>query len=163
MGDNGTPAQVVQDSYERPKVKWSLYQWWINTPLIVSGAWISRLGQREDALINSVDIFSTVLNLANTGVSQMHDSKSFATLLQGENATTRDYIYWEVWGDGRQAGHTIRNTQYKYLVLDSGREFFYDLLDDPYEQDNIISRLDDDASLSLDSLKNTLEIIRGDQ
>jgi arylsulfatase A-like enzyme len=21
MGDNGTPAQVVQDSYERPKVK----------------------------------------------------------------------------------------------------------------------------------------------
>ena len=137
IGDNGTPNQVAQFPYSKRTAKGSLSQWGINVPMVVSGAWVSRVWERETTLVNTSDIFATVLDLANTWVSEMHDSKSFMPFFTDENAENREYIYAEVW-DTPQSWHTIRDETYKLINLDSWAVKLYNLIDDPYETKDLL-------------------------
>ena len=67
IGDDGTPRRVVQAPYTLARSKGTLYQGGIHVPMIVSGAGVTRAGQREGALINTTDLFATVADLAGTG------------------------------------------------------------------------------------------------
>lgn len=156
IGDNGTPGQVAQSPYSRTKAKWSLYQWGINTPMLISGYGVSRQWEQEDILVNSTDIFSTIADIAWTSTSTIHDSTSFAESLLKRNTQGRKYVYGEVWS-GRTAWHTIRNDMYKLIVLDAGGEEFYDLVADPYESQKIWDgELTDDQSFAKQELKNQI-------
>ncbi|MDA9129228.1 sulfatase-like hydrolase/transferase, partial [Candidatus Gracilibacteria bacterium] len=147
IGDNGTPNQVAQFPYTRQTVKGTLYQGGIHVPMIASGYGVTRMGEREERLVNTTDIFSTILDIANTGVSEINDSKSFKNSFSQSNILGRDFVYAEV-GSGRTAGHTIRNDQYKLIVLDNGKEELYDLIADPYEN----NKLGDAALTNIQSL-----------
>jgi len=81
MWDNGTPGQVAQSPYGRRTVKWSLHQWGINVPLVVSGYWVTRQWEREDALVNTTDMFATVSDIANTWTTSINNSISFKDAL----------------------------------------------------------------------------------
>jgi arylsulfatase A-like enzyme len=105
--------------------------------MIVSGAGVTRAWERETALINTSDIFATLLDIAQTWVTQMHDSQSFQALLTDDTADKRKYAYAEVWGSN-QAWHTIRDETYKLLILDLWTRRLYNLIDDPYEANNLL-------------------------
>lgn len=155
LGDNGSPNRSAQFPYERGKVKASIYEGGVNTPLIVSGPGLSRVGDRESALVNSTDIFATIADLAGIDQSQIgsaQDSISFKPLLFSEesadlNESLRRFAYVEHFGssEGRagqrrkdQYGWAIRDEQYKYIKLDNGNEYLFDLDRDPFEQNNIL-------------------------
>ena len=95
MGDNGTPNQVAQAPYSNSTVKGSIYQGGINTPLFVSGQGVTRSGQEDDNLINSTDLFATIAQIAGSGTSMIHDSKSFQPLFK-ESLKIRDFQYSEL-------------------------------------------------------------------
>jgi arylsulfatase A-like enzyme len=158
IGDNGTPGQVAQSPYSISKVKGSLYQGGINVPMFISGAGVNRNGE-DNNLVCSTDIFSTIAELAGVNNSEIHDSKSFKTLFKNE-AEHRDFQYSEM-NDGTKDLWTISNGEFKLIVNANGTEEMYDLINDPYENNNLL-----DATLTTDeatgklTLETELAIIR---
>lgn len=133
IGDNGTPAKVAQSPYNRRTVKGSLYQGGINVPMVVSGKGVSRMSAREDALITSTDLYTTIGNIAGVSTSEIHNSISFSKIFMDENATQRDFAYSE-----KEDAYTVRNATYKYIKFTNGIEELYKLSRDAYEGYNLI-------------------------
>lgn len=132
LGDNGTPGQVIQN-YPTGHAKGSLYQGGIHVPMFISGAKVSRVNQTESALIQSVDIYATLIELMGVDLpGGMYNSLSFLPLLSGGAMATRDYSYSELTSTNT-TGWTIRNNQYKLIEFSDGSQEFYDLLNDPLE------------------------------
>lgn len=84
MGDNGTPGQVSQEPYTSSTSKGSLYKGGINVPLIIAGKGVTRLNQRDNNLINSVDLFPTISTLAGHSLDSYEDGYSFFDLLTND-------------------------------------------------------------------------------
>lgn len=157
IGDNGTPGQVAQNPYGRRTAKGSLYQGGINVPLVVSGLGVNRMGEREAALINVTDLYTSIANMAGVSGTSIHNSQSFYNLLTDENAAKRDYVYSE-----KEDGYTIRNATYKYIKYDDGTEEFYNLSTDAYEDTNLIgTTLSASATAAKEALIAELSRIRG--
>lgn len=136
IGDNGTPNQVAQSPYSSQKVKGTLYQGGINTPMFVAGSGVTRTGT-DNNLVTSTDLFATIAATAGVSVTEIHDSKSFTSLFT-QNETIRDYQYAEM-NDGTEEIWTISNGNYKLIIEGSGNEEFYNLENDPYENTNLLS------------------------
>lgn len=151
LGDNGTPGQVVQSPYRTRRAKGSIFQGGINNPMVVAGAGVTRKGVREDALIQSTDIFTTIAEMAGSGVTEKHDSKSFYSLLSNTDATKRTYAYAEN-ADNGEVSYSVRNAQYKLIVDADGVELLYDLKNDAYETTNLLNN----PSASTDEIRNEL-------
>ena len=133
IGDNGTPVKVAQNPYSRLTVKGTLYQGGVNVPMIVSGVDVNRVGEREDALIHTADLFTTITNITGVSASEIHNSKSFYPKLSSAANDDRTFVYTE-----KADGYTIRNAAYKLMKFDNGDEELYNLVLDPYENNNLI-------------------------
>ncbi len=157
MGDNGTPGRVAQ-TYARSHAKGSVYEGGVAVPLVIAGANVTRSGQRESALVSSVDLFATIATLAGTATDEINDSKNFADLLAGNATPRRAYSYSETNANGKD-DWTIRNSRYKLVQQVNTPQELYDLELDPYEQDNL---LDNGINVStiLAGLRAQAELIR---
>lgn len=162
MGDNGTPGKVVQSPYVNKRSKGSLYQGGISVPLIVSGHGVSRIGERDINLISSTDLFSTIAQIAGVEASTYENSYSFKSLLSGRTTSARTYNYSEVLNDTEvKSGFTIRNSTYKLMKLDNGSTRFYNLVEDPFENNNLINKLSEEEQAAYDQLNAKAGLIRG--
>ena len=158
IGDNGTPNQVAQSPYSSTTVKNTLYQGGINTPMFISGKGVSRTGA-DDNLITGTDLFATIAGMAGINTPEYHDSKSFKSLLS-QSETIRAYQYSEV-KSGNNDAWTIRNDKYKLIVNANGNKEMYDLMADPYEQNNLLNGvLTTEASNAKSALETELNNIR---
>lgn len=135
IGDNGTPNQVAQSPYSSNKVKNTLYQGGINTPMFISGAGVDRRGV-DNNLLTGTDLFSTIAEIAGVSVSEIHDSKSFKSLLS-TTGQIRNYQYAEM-DTGMTDAWTISNGSFKLFVDADGNEEMYDLSIDAYETNNLL-------------------------
>ncbi len=136
MGDNGSEPIVTQDPYKQNQVKRSLYQGGINMPLFVSGKSVERKGI-DTNLLTSTDIFATIAEIAGVEMDAINDSKSFKPLFS-EKKTIRKYQYSEMKNEKNDAW-TISNGTYKLLVFADGKEEMYNLINDPYEKNNLLN------------------------
>ncbi|MFK7972870.1 MAG: sulfatase-like hydrolase/transferase [Bacteroidia bacterium] len=158
LGDNGTPIQVAQSPYSSRTSKGSLFQGGVNVPMFITGKGVSRTGA-DDNLITSTDLFATIAELAGVSASQIHDSKSFKSLLTS-SSTIRDYQYAEM-DDGTDDAWAIRNDTYKLIVNANGNEAMYNLIDDPYERNDLLANaLSVDESSAKVALEAELARIR---
>lgn len=172
VGDNGTPCEVCDQS--RPecaagRCKFSLYQGGINVPLIISGAQVERPNSESDALVNTTDIFATVIDLL-TGVGpQMWlpptialDSVSLVPLLNGsEHGSLRQHAYSEILTT-LDHDQTIRNDRFKLIRFTAPgpmTEEFYDLNDPELAVNNLLDgrRLRPQQEENLESLRAELD------
>jgi arylsulfatase A-like enzyme len=151
LGDNGTPSKVVQSPYRTRRAKGSIFQGGINVPMVIAGVGVTRKGEREDALIQSTDLFSTIAQMAGSTISEKHNSKSFHPLLSDTNIDLRTYAYAEKSTDGN-VSYTVRDSQYKLIVDADGTESMYDLKNDPYEKNNLLVNV----SPSINEVRNIL-------
>jgi arylsulfatase A-like enzyme len=138
MGDNGTPAAVIQSPYSRTKAKDTLYEGGIRVPLVVAGAQVSRQGVRESALINSSDLFATWATLAQRTEGLPADSVSFTPALERSGFSGRSHAYIDFRKDG-VLQTAIRDARYKLIEQQSGQRELYDLSLDPYESTNLLA------------------------
>lgn len=136
LGDNGTPNDVAQFPYSANTAKGTLYQGGINVPMFISGKGVSRTGT-DDNLITSTDLFATIAEITGVSTSQIYDSKSFKSLLS-QSSKIRNYQYAEM-NNGNIDAWAIRNDQYKLIVKANGNEEMYNLITDPYEQNNLLN------------------------
>jgi len=144
IGDNGDDTNVAQ----KTPSKGSIYQGGVNVPFIVSGPDVVNPNRISNALVNSVDIFATILELfgdinwKSQIPSTIVDSKSLMPILLNTATTARSTAFTEIFkvtatsGDGK----TMRNTDYKLLKFDNGTEKFFNLTTDPNESNNLLAR-----------------------
>ncbi|MFT5285083.1 MAG: arylsulfatase A-like enzyme [Planctomycetota bacterium] len=64
VGDNGTPTSVTVPPFLPSHAKATVYQGGVQVPLLISGPSVTQAGVECSALVSTVDIFSTVLELA---------------------------------------------------------------------------------------------------
>lgn len=152
IGDNGTPNQVAQSPYSRSTVKNTLYQGGINTPMIISGAGVSRTGA-DNQLISGTDLFATIAEISGVNVESYQDSRSFKALLS-ETKKIRDYQYSEI-KVGTTDSWAISNGMYKLILSSTGTEEMYHLLNDPYETTNLLLNI---LSSEAQTAKTALEL-----
>ena len=136
VGDNGTPVQVAQAPYSNNTAKGSMYQGGVNVPFFVSGKGVTRSGD-DDNLICSTDLYSTIAELADINLPETNDSKSFKTLLSSE-ASHRSFQYSEMESEMNDLW-AISNGTYKLIVNANGSEELYNLSNDPYEQNDLLT------------------------
>ena len=123
------------------------YEESIRTPLIVRYPAVATAGSRLDALVASVDIAPTVLEIAGVPIGEHIQGRSFVPLLLGSNTDWREsvliefYTYenpfpWLLDMDYR----AIRTKDYKYIhwMQYPDEAELYDLVEDPYETQNLI-------------------------
>lgn len=152
IGDNGTPGQVAQSPYSSTTVKSTLYQGGVNVPMFISGNTISRTGTDDNLLVGS-DLFATIAELAGGSRNEINDSKSFKSLLTTGDHSIRNYQYAEL-VDGTDDEWTISDGEYKLIVNSVGVEELYNLVNDPYESNNLLDR---ELSVIEESAKSELE------
>jgi arylsulfatase A-like enzyme len=114
VGDNGNPLNTVRG-------KGRLYQGGIHVPLIIAGYGVEGADpatiRMSDALVNTTDLFKTMLDLAGVtpGASVPHDSHSLLPILQGSVDQFRHYAYAE---DNNFGVKAIQNRAgYKLMVF----------------------------------------------
>ena len=130
----------------RLHAKGSVYEGGVAVPMIISGRGVTRAGERENALVSSVDLFATIADLAGTDTAEFNDSKSFAALLGSTGDGPRQYAYTEVKVDDRD-DWALRSSRYKLVQRLPASEELYDLEMDPFERENLIANGSDVATI----------------
>src|SRR4029079_9864202 len=69
LGDNGTAGQVVQPPFPSTRAKDTLYEGGTHVPFIISGPGVVSPGRTNSTMVNMVDVFATILELAGINVS----------------------------------------------------------------------------------------------
>ncbi|MGA1197449.1 MAG: sulfatase-like hydrolase/transferase [Candidatus Latescibacterota bacterium] len=145
IGDNGSARRVIQSPYIASRAKGTLYEGGIHVPMIIAGKGVTRQGERETALVHSADLFATITDIANTGTSNIHDSQSIKSLLSSTSTSSRTYLYTDVIQD-TLSQWTVRNNTYKLIDFGNNTQEMYHLINDPYEQTNLLETTLDDAA-----------------
>jgi arylsulfatase A-like enzyme len=166
IGDNGPPA-VVRPGDEG-RVKGSLYEGGIRVPLIVSGPRIpaAARGTTSQALVASVDVFATLLELAERPASGIDGVSLVPYFTDPQQPSLRSTAYSERFfpngpGERIQATRAIRNARFKLIAkLCNDREFF-DLASDPAEASPLAAPFSADALVAYHELRSAREALAG--
>lgn len=146
IGDNGQTPRTAQIA-DLTKAKGTIYQYGVHVPFIVAGPSVVNQGRVSDALINTTDIFATVLDLfkytawpTQIPSSKPIDSKSLFPIIKNTATTVRPWSFCEIFKLTTDSadGKAMRNIDYKLLRFDYGKEEFYNLTLDPLETNNLL-------------------------
>jgi arylsulfatase A-like enzyme len=167
LGDNGSEIQFQQPPYyysptnagvpdANGHAKFTLYEGGTRTPLFITGPDVVDGGRTNYTLVNEVDLFQTIQELAGINVAAtlppgvIIDSKSLLPALQGDVTIPTSDMFGEQFNVSTVAdGWTLRNGEYKLIHFYDHTEQLYDLAADPYEHTNLL-----DAPLSADAQAN---------
>ena len=183
LGDNGTPKEVVEvppdPSDPDPRYKGSLYEGGINVPLIISGAEVKKPNRESQALVNTTDLYATILDLAGVDLrtalgGAKFDSVSLKPILSNTyNRSLRKYNYAELFKTAEPWTRAIRNERFKLIRINPAKESpfeynetlhptkFFDLMSDPLEKTNLLDNvsLTDTQRRNLDDLRAQLDAL----
>jgi arylsulfatase A-like enzyme len=138
IGDNGTPKSTIDlNVYRRPHGKGSLYEGGVRVPMIVSGADVTRSGEREDSLIVTTDFFATIAEIAGSNVTSIYDSESFAGSFSDSDFAGRDTSYVGYSSEDLD-GWAVSDGTYKLIQTAVGGQEMYDVSVDIGEINNLL-------------------------
>jgi len=144
IGDNGAPNEALLPPSIPGQSKGTLYEGGIHVPLIVSGHRVQHPGSRCYSLVNSVDLFPTVLDLFDTppsdGTLRTLDGVSMMPyLVQPWCAPQRDWVYCgkftpNGFGPYVAQGRMLRSARWKLIERDGQVDALYDMASAQGEQ-----------------------------
>lgn len=179
LGDNGTPGtDIVIDPFDPDRSKDTLYEGGINIPLIISGADVKNPNRESLALVNTTDLYATLLDLVGLDVRNALagakvDSVSLKPILADTyNRSLRKYSYAERFGAPKDSGwiRALRNERFKLIRSsvdksdpDLYTEEFFDLVSDPFEDANLLTgtALDAVQQRNLNDLHTQMDALSG--
>lgn len=160
MGEHGMPSG-----------KGTAYEEDIKVPFLIRGPGITA-GSTINQITANIDVAPTIAELANVKLPDFVDGRSFVPLLQNENVTWRTGLLIELGYirdeansvETESSGNTseaekgkfrgIRFENYVYVEYQNGEIEFYDLINDPYQLENLTLQLDEEM---LQRLHNQLQ------
>ena len=129
LGDNGTPNEVTAPPYNRDHAKLRVYEQGVKVPMIVAGRAVKDAGRQVNGLVNTVDLFPTILRLAGIDPADVLPSgrktdgvsilpyianTSSAALRPWAYADKFDLLYNQKWE------RAINDTRYKLIERAAG-------------------------------------------
>ena len=120
--------------------KFTMHEESVRVPMFIHGASLKRRGVRSAALVSSLDVFPTVLELAGVKVPPKLPGRSLVPLLSGVATQHHEYVASECVGVGGRLGEghrMVRAGQWKYILSVANEEALYDERTDPYELNNL--------------------------
>ncbi len=147
IGDNGSSQRTAQIA-DLTRAKGTIYQYGIHIPMIISGPSVVNPDRSSDALVNTVDIFSSVLEMfgynnwnAQIPANKPVDTQSLLPIIKNTSSSIRPWAFSEIFKLTTDSadGKTIRNTDYKLIRFNYGEEQFYNLTNDPLELNNLLN------------------------
>jgi arylsulfatase B len=167
VGDNGTPGAVNAPPYVTGKS--SIYEGGVRVPLLVAGAGVGSPGRVVDGLVNTADLYPTVLRLAGIDPdAAVPDSTRIdgVSLLPHLEGVTGEALRAPASSEkfplnvADQYQRAIRNLDYKLVERTGGRREFYNLRADPFETADLLLRpLTDAESGNLNDLQARLDAL----
>jgi arylsulfatase A-like enzyme len=146
VGDNGSHGLAMSDPVFRNKGKSTLFEGGINVPLIMGGPGVVEGGRDVDAVVNTTDLFMTVLDMAGVELpedSRPCDSISLMPYLRDPEQSPRrraaysEYFTPNGFGPRTESMHALIGSRYKLLLVKTGAEsqvpVMFDLRRDPGE------------------------------
>jgi arylsulfatase A-like enzyme len=180
LADNGSDGDFVRPPLNEGHAKTTAYEGGINVPMIVAGPWVAHPGSESQALVQDIDLFATVAEIASVNIDHLLrqdgtpapiDGRSLLALLRDPSASIREFAYTERFrpnGPPPYIGtrEVVLTRKYKYFVENAGgKEHLFalegrtddgpDLLADPHG-------LDAEAEAELEILLEDLRQIRLD-
>lgn len=116
--------------------KVTLFDIGAKVPFIVRVPGTTRPGSQSDAMVELIDVYPTLSELAGLSTSQPLQGTSLVPQLKDSAAKhSRKYAY-SVVSRGKNLGYAVRSQQWRYGKWPSGEEL-YDLKRDPHERKNL--------------------------
>lgn len=151
VADNGTP-KAVSGKGSSGQSKAQLYEGGIRVPLIIAGPAVHQPGRRSEALVNTADLFATVIELA-TGRSAASvlpsgvvlDASSLVPILADDTRQVREFAFAERMSPSsrdERDGRAIRAARFKLIQRADGFEELYDLERDAEERFDLVGSED---------------------
>lgn len=113
--------------------KHTLFETSMHAPLIISAPGYGA-GQRVNSLVEMVDIYPTLCELAGLELPTHLQGKSLVPTMEDPNTTHKKAIY------GRyHAGETVRTERFQYSEWSNGDKMLYDHKKDPNEDINVVA------------------------
>jgi iduronate 2-sulfatase len=113
--------------------KHTLFETSMHAPLIISAPGYGA-GQRVISLVEMVDIYPTLCELAGLELPTHLQGKSLVPTMEDPNTTHKKAIY------GRyHAGETVRTERFQYSEWSNGDKMLYDHKKDPNEDINVVA------------------------
>jgi arylsulfatase A-like enzyme len=147
MGDNGNASRVAQN-VDTLRAKGTIYQYGVQVPFFITGPDVVNGGRATDALVNTHDLFSTIIEMFGDSNWQSSipsnkpvDSKSVLPILKNQVGYVRNWSFAEMFKviPDSADGKTMRNAEYKLLSFDDGHQEFYNLTNDYNENNNLLN------------------------
>ena len=161
IGDNGSPSGVIDTSvFETNHAKGTLYQGGIAAPFVISGKGVTRINEREDALVTATDLYATIAEIAGVSETKVHDSKSFKALLTDSTAVSNSYAYTAFKSDS-VSGWATRSNDYKLIEFESGGQELYSLSDNFAETNDLLPTNDASLLEQISNLEAVADLIYG--
>jgi len=115
----------------------------VRVPMFVHSPLLPVQKAKSDALVSSLDVYPTILDLAGVPAPSHLMGKSLVPILKDPSGKVRDYVITECVGIPENrvgVGHRmVRTDHFKYILSDADEEAFFDLRSDPYEMNNLIA------------------------
>lgn len=105
-------------------------------PFIIYGPDIYNPGMKCDALVSSVDLTPTILDLAGIKAPKYMQGKSMADWYRKGTGPDQPYIYLGL-ESGKKAWRAVYDG--KYLLSEMDYKLFYNLEKDPFEMENLFT------------------------
>ena len=116
----------------------------VRVPMWIRWKGTIKPGQKTKALVSSLDVYATLLDLANAAPpKERGQGTSLQTLMQNPNADHRLAVFSECTGVGGKKGEghrMIRMQDWKLVLTDQNEWHFYDRNKDPYERQNLYGK-----------------------
>ena len=131
IGDNGTPVQAIQAPFGAGRAKGSIYNGGTNVPMVVTGPAVNiPSGSTSDTLVHCVDLFSTILEMADidessvAGLAAMNiQSTSILPILNGTDTEDRVMI--------AEVGGAYGSTHARAIITDDYPDYKLIIFGDP--------------------------------
>ncbi len=123
--------------------KATLFEGGLRVPCLMRWPRHIQAGSVTDAVASSLDILPTICQLCGVQYGGEIDGQDISTLLQDAAVVTRPReLYWELGAHdhlGRGKWMAIRQDKWKYIRDHQGREYLFNVADDPHEHENVAS------------------------
>jgi arylsulfatase A-like enzyme len=147
IGDNGNTPRTAQIA-DLTKAKGTVYQYGVHVPCIISGPSVVSPNRVSNALINTADLFATIVEnfgyvnwQSQIPTNKPVDSKSLKPIIRNLTDSIRPWSFCEIFKliTDSADGKAIRNKDYKLIKFDYGVEEFYNLTADANEATNLLN------------------------
>ena len=119
LSENTIVVFTADQGPQWPFAKWSLYEYGIQTPLMVRWPGQVKANQRTNALVSLVDLAPTFVKIAGGKAPEQIDGQSFLPVIKGKQDKHREMIFATHTGDklmNRAPARMLRTQRYKYIL-----------------------------------------------